>query len=80
MEQSPNRHIIVLLLSAAFILAQFIVELIFISFLINIVPAIGTFLYNSSWFLATIHIIITVVLLWYAGKCRDRYCVHCGKK
>ena len=79
MEQAPNRHMIILLLSAAFILAQFIVEIIIVSFLINIIPSTGTFLYAHQWIFGIVHMIFTVILLWFAGKCGDNYCSHFKK-
>lgn len=69
-----NRHVVIFLLSLALVIAQCIVELIFVSFLITISPDIGTFLYSEKLVFVILHIIITIVLLWYAGRCGDRYC------
>ena len=79
MEKAPDRHVVILLLSAAFILAQFIVELILVSFLINVAPSVGTFLYGAKWVPTVIHVTITVILLWYAGTCGDHYCKQMTK-
>ncbi|MFA5870486.1 MAG: hypothetical protein WC842_01170 [Candidatus Paceibacterota bacterium] len=79
MEKAPDRHVVILLLSAAFILAQFIVELILVSFLINVFPPVGTFLYGTKWIPTVIHMTLTVILLWYAGTCGDHYCRHMKK-
>lgn len=70
-----NRHVAILFMSFDFVLIQFVVELVFVSFLINISPEIGTLIYRQKTVFVIVHILITVILLWYAGKCGDAYCI-----
>jgi len=71
---------VILFVSLVFVVAQFIVELIVVSFLVNVMPSIGTFLYTQKTIFVVIHTIITVVLLWFAGNCSDSYCLRKKEK
>ena len=75
-KKTPNRHLVIFLLSVSFVLVQCILELIFISLFINAIPELGTFLYAHMWIPSVIHIVCTVILLWYAGIYGDRYCAR----
>ncbi|MFA6364819.1 MAG: hypothetical protein WCW78_00250 [Candidatus Paceibacterota bacterium] len=70
---SARPHIAMLMTALAFLIAQFIGELLIVYIITQLFPDAGTFLYASKQIVVFFHLLLTLVLVLYAKPVSKRF-------